>query len=36
MDVSMDVKTYQYKGKQELVYTNNSLILYEKEYITIQ
>ncbi|KAF2336281.1 M1 family metallopeptidase [Flavobacterium daemonense] len=24
MDVSMDVKTYQYKGKQELVYTNNS------------
>jgi hypothetical protein len=24
MDVAMDVKTYQYKGKQELVYTNNS------------
>lgn len=24
MNVSMDVKTYQYKGKQELVYTNNS------------
>ncbi len=24
MDVNMDVKTYQYKGKQELVYTNNS------------
>jgi hypothetical protein len=24
MDVSMDVKTYRYKGKQELVYTNNS------------
>ena len=24
MDVSMDVKTYQYKGKQELIYTNNS------------
>lgn len=24
MDVSMNVKTYQYKGKQELVYTNNS------------
>ncbi|WP_395046935.1 M1 family metallopeptidase [Flavobacterium sp.] len=24
MDVSMDVKTYQYKGKQILVYTNNS------------
>ena len=24
MDVVMDVKNYQYKGKQELVYTNNS------------
>ncbi|WP_300569337.1 M1 family metallopeptidase [Flavobacterium sp.] len=24
MDVSMDVKMYQYKGKQTLVYTNNS------------
>jgi Peptidase family M1 domain len=24
MDVSMDVKNYHYKGKQELVYTNNS------------
>ncbi|WP_026703847.1 M1 family metallopeptidase [Flavobacterium soli] len=24
MELSMDVKTYQYKGKQELVYTNNS------------
>ncbi|MFC6097351.1 M1 family metallopeptidase [Flavobacterium qiangtangense] len=24
MDVNMDVKTYQYKGTQELVYTNNS------------
>jgi Peptidase family M1 domain len=24
MDVSMDVKTYKYTGKQELVYTNNS------------
>lgn len=24
MEVSMDVKTYQYKGKQTLVYTNNS------------
>ncbi|RKS01036.1 M1 family metallopeptidase [Flavobacterium sp. 102] len=24
MEVSMDVKTYQYKGKQELLYTNNS------------
>ena len=24
MEVSMDLKTYQYKGKQELVYTNNS------------
>ncbi len=24
MTVSIDVKTYQYKGKQELIYTNNS------------
>ncbi|WP_299675957.1 M1 family metallopeptidase [uncultured Tenacibaculum sp.] len=24
MDIDMDVKTYQYKGKQKLVYTNNS------------
>ncbi len=24
MDVTMNVETYQYKGKQELVYTNNS------------
>ena len=24
MDVSMNVETYQYKGKQTLVYTNNS------------
>ena len=24
MDIDMDVNTYQYKGKQELVYTNNS------------
>ena len=24
MDVEMDVKTYQYKGKQTLIYTNNS------------
>ena len=24
MDIDMDVKTYQYKGKQTLVYTNNS------------
>lgn len=24
MDVAVDVKNYQYKGKQELVYTNNS------------
>lgn len=24
MEVSMDVKTYQYKGKQVLIYTNNS------------
>jgi hypothetical protein len=24
MEVTMDVKTYQYQGKQELIYTNNS------------
>ena len=24
MDIDMDVKTYQYKGNQKLVYTNNS------------
>ena len=24
MDIDMDVKTFQYKGKQKLVYTNNS------------
>ncbi len=24
MEVEMDAKTYQYKGKQELKYTNNS------------
>ncbi len=24
MEVSIDVKTYQYKGQQELLYTNNS------------
>ena len=24
MEVSMDVKNYQYKGKQKLIYTNNS------------
>lgn len=24
MDVNLDVKTYQYKGNQELTYTNNS------------
>ncbi|WP_194766383.1 M1 family metallopeptidase [Tamlana sp. I1] len=24
MDIDVDVKTYQYKGKQQLVYTNNS------------
>ena len=24
MEVTMDAKTYQYKGKQELIYTNNS------------
>jgi hypothetical protein len=32
MDVKMDVKTYQYKGKQELVYTNNSPDTLKKVY----
>jgi hypothetical protein len=32
MDVKMDVKTYQYKGKQELVYTNNSPDTLRKVY----
>ncbi|MNS29922.1 Aminopeptidase N [compost metagenome] len=32
MDVVMDVKTYQYKGKQELVYTNNSPDTLKKVY----
>jgi len=32
MDVSMDVKTYQYKGKQQLVYTNNSPDTLKKVY----
>ncbi|WP_348812085.1 M1 family metallopeptidase [Flavobacterium maritimum] len=32
MDVTMDVKTYQYKGKQELVYTNNSPDTLKKVY----
>jgi hypothetical protein len=32
MDVTMDVKTYQYKGKQELVYTNNSSDTLKKVY----
>ncbi len=32
MDVAMDVKTYQYKGKQELVYTNNSPDTLRKVY----
>lgn len=33
MDIDMDVKTYQYKGKQELVYTNNSPdVLYKVFY----
>ena len=35
MDVSMDVKTYQYKGKQELVYTNNSPDTLRKVYYHI-
>ncbi|HEX9153156.1 MAG TPA: M1 family metallopeptidase [Flavobacterium sp.] len=32
MDVTMDVKNYQYKGKQELVYTNNSPDTLKKVY----
>jgi hypothetical protein len=32
MDVKMDVKTYLYKGKQELVYTNNSSDTLKKVY----
>ena len=32
MDVAMDVKNYQYKGKQELVYTNNSPDTLKKVY----
>ncbi|UFH36173.1 M1 family metallopeptidase [Flavobacterium acetivorans] len=32
MDVVMDVKNYQYKGKQELVYTNNSSDTLRKVY----
>ena len=32
MDVTMDVKNYQYKGTQELVYTNNSQDTLKKVY----
>ena len=32
MDVTMDVKNYQYKGKQELVYSNNSSDTLKKVY----
>jgi hypothetical protein len=32
MEVAMDVKNYQYKGKQELVYTNNSQDTLNKVY----
>ena len=32
MDVSMNVETYQYKGKQKLVYTNNSSDTLRKVY----
>jgi hypothetical protein len=32
MDVTMDLKNYQYKGKQELVYTNNSADTLKKVY----
>lgn len=30
MEIDMDVNTYQYKGKQELIYTNNSPDVLEK------
>jgi hypothetical protein len=32
MEVSMDVETYQYKGKQKLIYTNNSADTLRKVY----
>ncbi|WP_348715537.1 M1 family metallopeptidase [Tenacibaculum sp. 190130A14a] len=32
MDIDMDVKTYQYKGTQKLVYTNNSPDVLNKVY----
>lgn len=32
MDVTIDVKNYQYKGKQELVYTNNSADTLKRVY----
>jgi hypothetical protein len=32
MEVSMDVKNYQYKGKQEVVYSNNSADTLKKVY----
>jgi hypothetical protein len=32
MDVTMDVKNYQYKGQQELIYTNNSPDTLKKVY----
>jgi hypothetical protein len=32
MEVAMNVKNYQYKGKQELVYTNNSPDILKKVY----
>lgn len=34
MDISMDVKTYLYKGKQELVYTNNSSDTLKKSFLS--
>lgn len=34
MDVNMDVKSFTYKGKQELIYTNNSPDTLKK-YISI-
>ena len=36
MEVSMDVKTYLYKGKQESVYTNNSNDTLKKVYYHLE
>ena len=33
MDVKIDVKSYQYKGKQELLYNNNSQDTLKKSFL---